>query len=656
MPTVNIAQTCNAFYTANTINFYQAGGSCSNTANATVIAHEWGHGLDDRYGGISQTNGLSEGWGDICGMYLVDSPLLGSGFNTAGVPLRNGNNTTQYPASGAVHTQGQSWMGFAWKLRDRLATTLANRATAIAITNDIVVGTIAADAVDQASAVLEVFLADDNDANLANGTPHSADLIWACNQHSLPFPNMPGLPNDDCAGALPLVNGTNGPFTTVGASTSAPAWSCASGGNDLWFTYAAGGAGSLTVSTCTLATWDTALQIYSGSCGTLTSLGCNDDACSLQSSLTVPVTAGLYFVRVGGFNGATGAFSLNVSGPQGTLASSVPYGSACGLASKAFYELFAATSFDLANSSLRLVRNGNWYVGQAGGSFVAPPGSAQTLALTDDSFTTVTLGSALPFIGGSTTTLEVCSNGFVSVATGNGTGFTPSATAWLASPQARWGTWHDFNPTIAGSGAVKFHEAGAVSYVTWDGVYSFGTTAANTFQLQFDRTTGNVTFAWGTMVASGNAWLVGYAAQGPNTDAGSLDLTAALPGTFRTSADNSQPLALASTLPQLGTTLTFTTTQFPASSPGALFELGLTQLVPPIDLTFLGMPGCFQHTSLDVAYVVFPVAQVATYTMPVPNNPALQGFQMSGQTAAFVNGVNAAGIVTSNAVRITVGL
>jgi hypothetical protein len=61
---VNIANTCNATYGGNTLNFYAAGGGCSNTAFATVIAHEWGHGLDDRYGGISQINGLSEGWGD----------------------------------------------------------------------------------------------------------------------------------------------------------------------------------------------------------------------------------------------------------------------------------------------------------------------------------------------------------------------------------------------------------------------------------------------------------------------------------------------------------------------------------------------------------------------------------------------------------------
>ena len=82
LPSVNIASSCNAYYTANTINFYAAGGTCNNTGFSTVVAHEWGHGLDDRYGGISQVNGLSEGWGDIIAMYLTDQPLVGEGFFT----------------------------------------------------------------------------------------------------------------------------------------------------------------------------------------------------------------------------------------------------------------------------------------------------------------------------------------------------------------------------------------------------------------------------------------------------------------------------------------------------------------------------------------------------------------------------------------------
>jgi hypothetical protein len=188
-PTVNIASACNAFYAGNTINFYASGGGCNNTSAASVVAHEWGHGLDDRYGGISQTNGLSEGWGDICSMYLLDDPTIGHDFFSGGGGIRTGTNNRQYPTGSGVHAQGESWMGFAWKLRQNLRAALGP-AQAIAISDDIVLGSIAANAVNQPDAVLQVFLADDDDGNLANGTPHHAELAAACMAHSLPYPQV----------------------------------------------------------------------------------------------------------------------------------------------------------------------------------------------------------------------------------------------------------------------------------------------------------------------------------------------------------------------------------------------------------------------------------------------------------------------------------
>jgi Zn-dependent metalloprotease len=131
VPTVNIASTCNAYYTGNTINFYSAGGGCANTAFSTVIAHEWGHGLDERYGGISNTvaEGVSEAIGDFIGMYLVDSPLLGSGFQTAGVALRRGDNTNVYPfATTSPHGAGQVLIFVCGPCRAREALPTLRRA------------------------------------------------------------------------------------------------------------------------------------------------------------------------------------------------------------------------------------------------------------------------------------------------------------------------------------------------------------------------------------------------------------------------------------------------------------------------------------------------------------------------------------------------
>src|SRR5687768_3745455 len=45
---MNIADSCNAFWDGQTVNFYRSGGTCANTGEiAAVFDHEWGHGLDD---------------------------------------------------------------------------------------------------------------------------------------------------------------------------------------------------------------------------------------------------------------------------------------------------------------------------------------------------------------------------------------------------------------------------------------------------------------------------------------------------------------------------------------------------------------------------------------------------------------------------------
>jgi hypothetical protein len=192
-PTVNIASTCNAYYTGNTINFYAAGGSCNNTGFSTVVAHEWGHGIDDRYGGISNASndGLSEAWGDTIAMFLVGDPEIGRGFNVgATTGIRRGTNTRQWPTISTLtdpHAAGECYMGFCWKVRDRLITT-QGAGPGVAIANTIVIGSIIANATNQTNAVREIFIADDNDGNLLNGVPHYAELTYAANIHAMPFP------------------------------------------------------------------------------------------------------------------------------------------------------------------------------------------------------------------------------------------------------------------------------------------------------------------------------------------------------------------------------------------------------------------------------------------------------------------------------------
>jgi hypothetical protein len=77
-------------------------------------------------------------------------------------------------------------MGFAWDLRENLRTRLGQ--AGIVIAERIVVPTLAADAKNQPNAVREVFIADDDDNNLNNGTRNYNDLEAAALKRKLPYP------------------------------------------------------------------------------------------------------------------------------------------------------------------------------------------------------------------------------------------------------------------------------------------------------------------------------------------------------------------------------------------------------------------------------------------------------------------------------------
>ncbi|MCA8952888.1 MAG: hypothetical protein KDE27_25485 [Planctomycetes bacterium] len=129
----------------------------------------------------------------------------------------------------------------------------------------------------------------------------------------------PGGLNDECACAYPVVDGANGPYDSTGSTRSNPSWPCgfvSTSGGDIWFTYTAVACGDLTIDTIG-TTFDTVLQAFSGTCGSLTSVACNDDigGGTLQSSVTIPgVVAGdTLVIRAAGYNTNFGPINLNIT-------------------------------------------------------------------------------------------------------------------------------------------------------------------------------------------------------------------------------------------------------------------------------------------------------------------------------------------------------
>lgn len=122
--------------------------------------------------------------------------------------------------------------------------------------------------------------------------------------------------NNECSGAIPITDGlTSG--DTSGATTSNPTGSCGNMQSDIWYSYVAPGPGTLTVTTCNgggTAGYDAFMAAFSGTCGSLTQVACNDDTCSLSPELTFQVTTGTtYYIAVGGYNTNQGSFTISVS-------------------------------------------------------------------------------------------------------------------------------------------------------------------------------------------------------------------------------------------------------------------------------------------------------------------------------------------------------
>ncbi|HYC76633.1 MAG TPA: hypothetical protein VEI02_03295 [Planctomycetota bacterium] len=143
------------------------------------------------------------------------------------------------------------------------------------------------------------------------------------------------LPNGVCSGATPVFAGINpsapagasGSFlTNVGESAGLEAGNpsvCTSAGRDVFYTFTANTSGLHVFSTCTPVGFtagsnsDTVLQILSGTCGSLTSLACNDEACGSRSTASATLTSGTtYYVRVMTWStGAGGTFYLSITEP-----------------------------------------------------------------------------------------------------------------------------------------------------------------------------------------------------------------------------------------------------------------------------------------------------------------------------------------------------
>ena len=145
--------------------------------------------------------------------------------------------------------------------------------------------------------------------------------------------------NDDCAGAINVpiqfvtcTSQVSADNTGATASTGVSAPTCASyQGNDIWFKVTVPVTGAVTIQTLAptagSAITDTGLSVYSGTCGTLTDIGCNDDTNGLYSQLafTGRTPGEVLYIRVWAYNGNNrGLIAVCATSPSNCAAPTGP--------------------------------------------------------------------------------------------------------------------------------------------------------------------------------------------------------------------------------------------------------------------------------------------------------------------------------------------
>ena len=415
--------------------------------------------------------------------------------------------------------------------------------------------------------------------------------------------------------------------------------------------------------------------------------GSNQTGATAQMTLTAGAAQALPFLTVPisprVFNGNIHYAAGNV--PGGACATKAAYGAGCYAGTTTFYEAHNLGAFDLGGSSsttsvVRMVANGaaGYQIVRGLPTFYLPTGSRVLdnspipAPMDDDSYSQpLTLPFAFPFPTGSTNVIHANANGFVILGRTislNG-GYAVGVPALLAQAPRLFPVWSDLHPArnLSTNPAAGIYfdvdPSGNIAYVTWLDVGEFSTQTAGatslTFQVALFRS-GNVEFRYRAMtIADGTGDCITGFSKGSNdnvesADPGPVDISAAMP--FSTHGPDSVALALDTSLPRLGARLTYTTTNIPTPSALGVTVVSLGQLDPGLELSSLGMPGCFQFVDLARAATFLLVgAPTVSVGVTLPLNPAYAGQRLFVQSVAFVPGSNALGVISSNGIALTVG-
>jgi hypothetical protein len=182
----------NAYSGGKTIQFYGADMQGYHFAETPeILYHEYGHSINSLlYESLGKENGMinmacHEGMADITAALVNDEPKVGIGaFDDSTEIIRNVQNYMKYPnnITGESHNDGQILSGAFWDLRKAVSLDYVRHISHFArygTPDDIETG------LAFSKWLFETVVADDDDGDLTNGTPHLSEIITSFEKHGI---------------------------------------------------------------------------------------------------------------------------------------------------------------------------------------------------------------------------------------------------------------------------------------------------------------------------------------------------------------------------------------------------------------------------------------------------------------------------------------
>ncbi|MFH1727198.1 MAG: hypothetical protein ABIA04_02115 [Pseudomonadota bacterium] len=200
LPLVKQKAACNAFWDGSSLSFFEEGilekedlkVKCANTGTiADIIYHEWGHGFDQNsHGGKIHDPIKSEAIADIIAFHITDDFEMAPGFFLEGSPtgldyIREVETNRHYPEDlqQEPHYDSLIFSSMWWDLRQSLINKYGykdgNFHSAKLLFQHVPYST------KYTNSLSAVLVADDDDGNLANGTPNEGLIRAAFYDHGL---------------------------------------------------------------------------------------------------------------------------------------------------------------------------------------------------------------------------------------------------------------------------------------------------------------------------------------------------------------------------------------------------------------------------------------------------------------------------------------